>query len=174
MLRFLRPLLRSLPVLAAIAGATLAPAAAEAAGSTGLQLPRFVSLKASRVNVRVGPSNSHAVKWIFVRAGLPVEIVQEFETWRRIRDSAGAEGWVYHGLLSGRRTALVAPWEGAAPVTLHVAPDATAATAAVLEPKVVGSIKSCDGRWCRIEGKGFAGWAEQEKLWGVYPNEVID
>ena len=98
---------------------------ADAQQTTGLPLPRFVSLKASRVNVRIGPSNEHAVKWIFVRAGLPVEIVQEFENWRRIRDSSGAEGWVYHGLLSGRRTALVAPWQNAEPTALYVRGDAT-------------------------------------------------
>ena len=35
------------------------------------------------------------------------EITAEFENWRRVRDSEGAEGWVYHSLLSGRRTAVI-------------------------------------------------------------------
>ena len=47
---------------------------------------------------------------MFQRSGLPVEIVAEFDNWRRIRDAEGSEGWVLHSLLSGRRTALVAPW----------------------------------------------------------------
>src|SRR6188508_2081233 len=77
---------------------------------TGLPVPRYVSLKTDRVNLREGPSKDHRTAWVFQRAGLPVEIVAEYEIWRRIRDSEGTEGWVLHSLLSGRRTALVAPW----------------------------------------------------------------
>ena len=73
---------------------------------SGLPLPRYVSLKSDRVNVREGPSKEHPTLWIYERAALPVEITAEFETWRKIRDSEGAEGWVLHSLLSGRRTAL--------------------------------------------------------------------
>ena len=150
------------------------PAAPPAdAQGTGLPLPRFVSLKASRVNVRIGPSNEHAVKWIFVRAGLPVEIVQEFENWRRIRDSSGAEGWVYHGLLSGRRTALVAPWQNAEPTALYVRGDATSTVKATLAPNVVVQVRDCDGQWCEVEGPSFAGFVEQAMLWGVYPDETV-
>ena len=74
------------------------------------RFPRYVSLKTDRVNLREGPSKDHRTAWVFQRAGLPVEIVAEYETWRRIRDSEGTEGWVLHSLLSGRRTALVMPW----------------------------------------------------------------
>jgi SH3-like domain-containing protein len=70
---------------------------------TGLPVPRYVSLKTDRVNLREGPSKDHRTAWVFQRAGLPVEIVAEFETWRRIRDAEGTEGWVLHSLLSGRR-----------------------------------------------------------------------
>ena len=76
---------------------------------TKLPLPRFASLKTDRVNLREGPSKDHATKWVYERAGLPVEITAEFEIWRRVRDSEGVEGWVLHSLLSGRRTALVTP-----------------------------------------------------------------
>ena len=77
---------------------------------TGLPLPRFVSLKSGTVNVRRGPGQDYDLLFTFVRPGLPVEITQEFDTWRKIRDSEGDEGWVYHSLLSGERTALVSPW----------------------------------------------------------------
>lgn len=80
-------------------------------GSTGLPLPRFVSIKSDRANVRMGPSREHEVSWTYVQGGLPVEITQEFENWRRVRDWEGKEGWLFHTLLSSRRTALVTPWE---------------------------------------------------------------
>ncbi len=57
--------------------------------------------------MREGPSKDHATKWVFQRAGLPVEITAEFAIWRKVRDSEGTEGWVLHTLLSGRRTGLV-------------------------------------------------------------------
>ena len=76
---------------------------------SGLPVPRFVSLKSDRVNVRSGPNKDQDVRWVYTRAGMPVEITAEFENWRRIRDWEGAEGWVYHSLLSGKRSAVVVP-----------------------------------------------------------------
>src|SRR5262249_55972336 len=75
--------------------------------ASGLPVPRYVSLKSDHVNVRAGPTKDNDVAWVYTRPGLPVEITAEFENWRRVRDSEGAEGWVYHSLLSGRRTAVV-------------------------------------------------------------------
>ena len=75
--------------------------------TSGLPIPRYVSLKSDHVNVRAGPTKDNDVAWVYTRAGLPVEITAEFENWRRVRDSEGAEGWVYHSMLSGRRTAVV-------------------------------------------------------------------
>ena len=76
-------------------------------GASGLPVPRYVSLKSDHVNVRAGPTKDNDVAWVYTRSGLPVEITAEYENWRRVRDSEGAEGWVYHSLLSGRRTAVV-------------------------------------------------------------------
>jgi SH3-like domain-containing protein len=150
----------------------------EAAGDTGtasgLPVPRYVSLKSDRVNVRAGPTKDHDVAWVFTRAGLPVEITAEFENWRRIRDSEGAEGWVYHSLLSGRRTAVVTQRSKDALVPLNDSPETTGSVTARLESGVVVSVKRCNSTWCRISGEGFDGWIQQERLWGVYPNEKID
>jgi len=143
-------------------------------GPSGLRVPRYVSLKTDRVNVRRGPSTAHQVIWVFARQGLPVEIIAEYEHWRRVRDSEGEEGWVYHSLLSGRRTGLVAPWREDERLQLLSAPEATANAVAVIESGVVGSISRCTGQWCRFEINGLEGWLEQELLWGVYPNERID
>ncbi|MBL8587647.1 MAG: hypothetical protein JNK46_03885 [Methylobacteriaceae bacterium] len=165
--------------LAAALGVALAFAAPALAQQqvgtvTGLPLPRYASLKSDRVNLREGPSKEHRTRWIFQRAGLPVEIVAEFETWRRIRDSEGAEGWVLHSLLSGRRTALVAPWKKDATIEIHVRPEAGAPVAARLQTNVIGNVRKCDGQWCRMSGEGFDGFIPQASLWGAYPGEKID
>src|SRR6266542_4132408 len=147
--------------------ATTCIAAAHAAGEiaagskSGLPVPRFVSLKPDRVNVRGGPTRDHEVTWVYTRAGLPVEITAESENWRRIRDWEGSEGWVYHSMLSGRRTAVVKAKEKDSLVPLLAKPDATTDVIANLQSGVLGTVKSCTGKWCRIVGHGFDGWIVQ-------------
>jgi SH3-like domain-containing protein len=154
--------------------AAVGPATGQIGTATGLPVPRYVSLKSDRVNLREGPSKDHRTSWVFQRAGLPVEITAEFETWRKIRDSEGSEGWVLHSLLSGRRTALIFPSRKADSVELFAKPGNRANATARLEAGVVGSVRACDGAWCRLSGEGFDGYVEQQNLWGVYPGEKFD
>jgi SH3-like domain-containing protein len=163
-------------VLALACAVILAPRAALAdpvGPVTKLPMPRFASLKTDRVNLREGPSKEHATKWVYERAGLPVEITAEFEIWRKVRDSEGIEGWVLHSLLSGRRTALVTPNKKGENSKLYARASASADLAATLQSGVIVNIRNCDGAWCLVDGDGFKGYMEQEKLWGVYPDEKI-
>jgi SH3-like domain-containing protein len=155
--------------------AAVAPAApGTVLGKSGLPVPRFVSLKAGKVNVRVGPGDDYKVAWTFTRKQLPVEIIAEFENWRRIRDSDGQVGWVFHSLLTGLRTAVVTPWGGDEPRALRSRANRDAGVTAYLQPGVLASIDRCRANWCDLSGKGFSGWIQQDQLWGVYPNEEID
>jgi SH3-like domain-containing protein len=163
-------------VLALACAFILAPHAALAdpvGPVTKLPMPRFASLKTDRVNLREGPSKDHATKWVYERAGLPVEITAEFEIWRKVRDSEGIEGWVLHSLLSGRRTALVTPNKKGENSKLYARASASADLAATLQSGVIVNIRNCDGAWCLVDGDGFKGYIEQEKLWGVYPDEKV-
>jgi SH3-like domain-containing protein len=162
-------------VLAAFVAASGAAVADVSVGTaSGLPVPRFVSLKADKVAVRGGPNKTHEMRWLFQRAGLPVEITAEFETWRRIRDADGAEGWVYHSLLSGRRTGVVTARTKDELVPIYSKPDVESAVVAQLEPGVLGRVRRCGDGWCRFSGSGFEGWIRQVRLWGVYPNEKFD
>ena len=142
--------------------------------ASGLPVPRYVSLKSDHVNVRAGPTKDNDVAWVYTRAGLPVEITAEFENWRRVRDSEGAEGWVYHSLLSGRRTAVVTMKRKDDLATLYDNADPASAIAAHLQAGVLAQVKHCGSGWCHISGSGFDGWIEQQRLWGVYADEKID
>jgi SH3-like domain-containing protein len=141
---------------------------------SGLPVPRFVSVKADRVTVRDGPDKDHDVSWIYTRVGWPVEITAVFEDWRRIRDSDGSEGWVYHSLLSGKRMAAVQLKSKTDLAPLYDKADTGSAVLARLQVGVLGAVKSCTGSWCQISGKGFDGWIPQNELWGVYPGEKIE
>jgi SH3-like domain-containing protein len=151
-----------------------APAQERAAASSDRQLPRFVSLKSARVNMRQGPGENYAITWVFTREGLPVEVVQEFENWRRIRDSDGTEGWVFQGLLTGRRTAVIAPWETGDALPIRASPEESARITAYLQPGVLAAVAQCRDGWCRLTDSRFVGWIKQDRLWGVYPDETID
>lgn len=140
---------------------------------TGLPLPRFVSIKADPANVRIGPGTDYPVKFTIVRRGLPVEITAEFGNWRRIRDWNGDEGWIFAGLLTGRRTALVNPWSEAEPITLHASAEKESSVRAIMHPKVLVRIEECDGEWCEVNARGRDGYVRQTELWGAYPREVF-
>src|SRR5262249_43376467 len=168
-----RATVMALALIAALTCAAAARAAGELGTGTksGLPLPRFVSLKPDGANVRGGRTRDPEVPFVYPRAGLPVEITAESDNWRRIRDWEGSEGWVYHSLLSGRRTAVVTPKDKKELVPLYEQDDSSATVIARLQAGVLGLVKRCPGSWCRLAGPGFDGWVVQEQVWGVYPNE---
>ena len=136
---------------------------------SGLPVPRFVSLRSGEVNLRTGPGVRYPVEWVFVRAGMPVEITAEFDTWRRIRDWEGAQGWVHQSMLSGRRTMVV---QGDLR-TLRREPSGAAEAVAQVEAGVIGRVHKCEGAWCLVEAGGYKGWLERDAFWGVYPKEEV-
>lgn len=161
-------------VIAAALTAVLALAATPAlpaSKGTGLPLPRFVSIRSGEVNLRTGPGVQYPVDWVYRRSDLPVEIVAEFGTWRKIRDWQGTQGWVHQGMLAGQRTLIVI---GEAS-TIRAKPERGAEAVARVEPGVVGRLQECPNNadWCRILVKGFDGWLPRDDFWGAYPDEIV-
>ena len=156
--------------------------AGEPAGGSGLPIPRFVSLKSDKVNVRKGPGTNYPIAWVFEKAGLPVEIVREYGIWRQVRDSDGTQGWVLQNLLSGRRTAVVAPWERKSkgsgskskPTSVHTDASSSSNIVAYAEAGTLAGLVTCDKSWCQISIASHRGYIEQKRLWGVYEDEVVE
>lgn len=157
------------------AGAQAAQSAQVSRGPSGLPIPRFVSLKSGRVNSRIGPGVNYSVEWMYLKPGLPMEIIQEYDNWRRVRDADGSEGWINQSLLSGRRTAIAAPWQKGKDNRINLLADAdpTSRTLAVIEPGVIGTIHACNGDWCEMTFDGHTGWISQSLVWGAYPGELV-
>lgn len=153
---------------AGLAAILLLTIAAGVAAQTGLPLPRFVSLRADEVNMRAGPGVRYPIEWTYLRAGLPVEITAEFDTWRKIRDWEGTEGWVHQSLLSGKRTVLVTGGRR----TLRREPGESAPAVAHLESGVIGALERCRDVWCLVTVRGFEGWLRMGEFWGVYADEA--
>jgi SH3-like domain-containing protein len=137
---------------------------------TGLPVPRFVSLRSAEVNVRTGPGTRYPVEWVFVKRDIPVEITAEFDTWRRIRDWEGTEGWVHQSMLSGKR-AMVVTGEVR---TLRRAAGDTGSALARVEPGVAGRLLRCEASWCEVNVGGYKGWLQRSEFWGAYPNETVE
>lgn len=141
--------------------------------ATGLPVPRFVSLKSGRANVRRGPGTDFPIDWVYRKSGLPLEVIAESSNWRRIRDHEGDGGWIWHSMLDGERTAIVDAADGA-PIALHAEPADGAPVIAYAEKGLVARVKSCKAQWCRLETRGYEGWVLQETLWGVYAGEEFE
>lgn len=155
-------------VIALLPGAVPQDAAAQ--DQKAAETIRFASLRAAEVNVRAGPGVRYPVKWVFVRKRLPVAITAEFESWRKIRDSEGAEGWVHRAMLSATRSIVVVDKAK----TLRRRASDTAPAVAQLAPGMVAKIDSCDGLWCEVEVGAYSGWLRQSGLWGLRAKEVIE
>ncbi|WP_281976702.1 SH3 domain-containing protein [Pseudorhizobium flavum] len=176
--RFTRHCAAGLVAVAALV-AGLPPAIAADAGSgfrsgreTGYAVPRFVSLKAAKARMRIGPSTDYATSWLYTQRGLPLEITEEYGNWRRVRDFEGVSGWMSGALLSGDRTAIVGPWLDE-PIPLRRSASSGASVRAQLSPRVLMQVKTCDGRWCEVSlpRNSVEGYVDQSSLWGVYPGE---
>jgi SH3-like domain-containing protein len=133
-------------------------------GASGLPLPRFASLASGEVNVRTGPSTDHPIRWAYDRAGLPVQVVEESELWRRVIDPDGETGWAHSSVLSIQRTVMVL---GPDIRDLRRTAGLEGRVVARLEPGVIAEFDRCDGEWCRIEVAGEVGWIPRTSIWGV-------
>jgi SH3-like domain-containing protein len=158
------------PARSATPPAAMAPDVPGAGRSTGLPLPRFVSLGADRVNLRFGPGEQYPIRWVLAREGLPVEIIAEFDTWRKVKLHDGDEGWIWAKLLSSRRTVLVTEAVG----ELRRTADADARVVLRAESGVIGDLIGCAEQWCRIDIHGRRGWLPRDAFWGTLPGETLN
>ena len=130
---------------------------------TGLPLPRFVSLKGNKVNLRRGPSLDYKIDWVYQRKHLPVKIVSEFGHWRKVTDFEGYTGWIYKDLLSGSRYIIVNKEE----TLLRNKAGFDSLGKAILKREVIGKLIKCEGLWCFIRIKNMRGYVLAEHIWGT-------
>ena len=160
------------PILAAAALMVIlfsGHALAQSAGS-GQPIPRFVALNANEVNMRAGPGVRYPVEWVYQRKNMPVEVIAEHDTWRKVRDPEGTEGWIHRAMLSGRRTVVILGDE----LTLRQRREETSVAIARLGTGVVAVVDQCDQEWCEVSTSGFDGWIRRKEIWGLYETEVLN
>lgn len=151
---------------------------------SGLPVPRFVALKSAETNLRKGPNIRYPIVWTYKKRGYPMEIVAEFENWRKLKDQDGEEGWVHVNLVTGTRNVVInsnkyheeLPEYGELEneLVLFRYPDEHSFPMMRAELGVLANIKSCDPDWCKIKVADTTGWVRKDNLWGVYAEEVIE
>lgn len=166
------PMSYRFPRVACILALFFLPLIADAlAEGSGLPLPRYVSLRADQVNLRTGPGVQYPVEWVYQRLNLPVEIIAEYRTWRKIRDWQSTQGWVHQSMLAGRRSIIVTGKRR----SMRSSADTKSAPVALIEAGAIASLSECPtgGSWCRVEAGAISGWLRKVEFWGAYRDEVL-
>lgn len=140
--------------------------AAEAAKD--LPVPRFVTIKFDEVNARTGPAVDCPIEWVFITKGEPVEIVAEYDSWRKIRDIKSEGGWVHSSVLSGNRSVVITS-KNVMPLLSNPADYDNIVVK--VSPGLRCTLLKCKKEWCQINCITYKGWIARKYLWGVYPDE---
>lgn len=145
-------------------------AQAQEASLDNLPLPRWAVLAAKEVNLRTGPGKRYPIDWVLKKKGLPVEIRQEFDSWRLVHEPDGAEGWVHRTMLSSVRNVMIQSNDQ----PLYANPSTDARVVARLQKGVIAHAEICQPEWCQVEIESFNGWVPKGILWGIYPKEKFE
>lgn len=127
-------------------------------------VPYWASINAEVVNMRVGPSTSYRIAWVYKRDGLPLRVLRKKEGWRLVEDPDGDRGWVLGRFLSRERTAIVVG-DGHAEMRDEVGEGRRLLWR--LAPGVTGKLGDCEANWCELDAAGHKGLVRQDRLWGV-------
>ena len=138
---------------------------------TGLEIPRFVSLKSNEVNLRVGPSTNYPIELMYITKNLPVEIIDEFDAWRKIKDHKGIIGWLHKSLIKGDRFVLTG-YKNNNDVDLYNRPNGSIIGA--IKKNNILNLKNCILNWCKVSHGNINGWVLKKNIWGIYEIEIYN
>ena len=138
---------------------------------TGLDIPRFVSLKSNNANLRIGPSVNYPIEIKYVKKNLPIEVVEEFDVWRKVKDYDNNIGWLHKSLIKGDRFAIInQPYNE----NIQILNKPRGKIIGEIGKNNIVKIKKCLTDWCKIKIKKKNGWVNKNNLWGIYKDEKIN
>ena len=138
---------------------------------TGLDIPRFVSLKSNEVNLRVGPSTNYPIELTYTTKNLPVEVIDEFDAWRKIKDHQNTIGWLHKSLIQGDRFILTG-YKNNNNVNLYNRPNGN--IIGVIKKNNILDLKNCILHWCKVSLENINGWVLKKNIWGIYEFEIYN
>ncbi len=156
-------------MLAAVLGLGLAVGPAQAQDDR--PTPYWASISAGKAMMRTGPGQNYPATWLYVRADLPIRVVETYPNWRKVSDPDGTTGWMLQRLLSDTRTGLVT---GSEPRPMRQDPGEDSPVRYLAEPGVVGRLSKCGGGWCLLDVRGRQGYIRTDQFWGLDPGGTLE
>ena len=138
---------------------------------TGLEVPRWITLKSSQVRARQGPGLDYPILWEYRAAGLPVQVIAETREWRKICDPDGAVAWIHRTVSSGRRSVFN---RSDSETPIHVGRSDSSAVRARLSPRAILALDECEDGWCRVRSGRMRGWIAQSAVFGTQDRALCD
>ena len=137
---------------------------------TGLEIPRYVSLKSNDANMRVGPSQNYPIAIKYIKKNYPLKVLEEYEDWRKVEDFNKNTGWIHKSLISGIRTGIILSNDNNTIKLLNT-----------LNGNIIGEIgkgnivfiEKCKIEWCLVSSGNYKGWIDKKYIWGVKEKEII-
>ena len=144
---------------------------AEIGKETGLEIPRYISLKSNDANIRVGPSKNYPIEIKYIKKNYPLKVLEEYEDWRKVEDFQKNFGWIHKSLISGTRTGIILSNENKTIKLLNT-----------LNGNVIGEIgrgnivylEKCKIDWCLVSFGNYRGWIDKKNIWGIKEKEIIN
>lgn len=139
-----------------------------------LQIPRFVCTRSHLVNMHVGPGKKYPITLQLICAGIPLEVIAEFDCWRQVRGPCGEIGWIHKALLSSKRMVYIKENR----TLLYQNIDRDSPVNAYLQKGVIGYIKKIKNNYCYIliKHKNFShykGWVRKSDVFGMHDHENV-
>jgi SH3-like domain-containing protein len=102
-----------------------------------------------------------------------MEIIAEFEEWRKVRDKSGDSGWIHKSMLSQKRYVIILEDN----LLLHKDENPESPTVARFQKNAMAQIIKCNALNCqllvRTPASTIKGWAPRRHLWGLYSHETL-
>ena len=110
-----------------------------------------------------GPT-AKSSKLFVVSRGYPLEVIVTVEGWVKVRDGAGAFGWIEAKQLTDKRTVMVR-----VPVAdVRSRPEEGAPVAFQAQQNVVLDLVSVSGGWVQVRHRdGGTGYVRAQQVWGA-------
>ena len=138
---------------------------------TGLEIPRYVSLKSNDSNMRVGPSKNYPIKLNYISKNYPVKIIDEYLDWRKIEDFEKNTGWMHKSLLKGERYGLILSTNKS---RVNIYNSINGKVIGEINTKLIVRLSKCKIDWCFILINNYKGWIRKKNIWGVKGNEKFN
>ncbi len=145
--------------------------ASETGTVTGLELPRYVSLKSDDANIRVGPSKNYPINLKYIIKNFPLLIIDEYKDWRKVSDFQNNTGWIHRSLITGQRYGLIISKDDE---KINILNSENGIIIGEIFIDNLVEIRKCKINTCYIAVENESGWVSKKNIWGVKDNEVYN